>query len=94
MTNTQKDESVTLSDGSIHTSARASIDDRSKAFILAVLVSINVISTTMMFIEWRIAERETRMLEYYLLELDAKFIGAGLKKPDDSIAKHLKEIKP
>lgn len=35
------------------------------------------------------AERETRMLEYYLLELDAKFIAAGLKPADESIAKKL-----
>jgi len=39
------------------------------------------------------AERETRMLEYYLLELDAKFISSGLKKPEDSIAEKLKERK-
>ncbi len=36
------------------------------------------------------AERETRMLEYYLLELDAKFINAGLKDPAESIANKLK----
>lgn len=37
------------------------------------------------------ADREARMLEYYLLELDAKFINAGLKDPADSIASKLKE---
>lgn len=37
------------------------------------------------------SERETRMLEYYLLELDAKVIAAGIKKPEDSIAEKLKE---
>jgi predicted ribosomally synthesized peptide with SipW-like signal peptide len=35
------------------------------------------------------AERETRMLEYYLLELDAKFIHAGLKPPEEAIAVRL-----
>lgn len=35
------------------------------------------------------AERETRMLEYYLLELDARVIAAGIKKPDESIAQKL-----
>jgi hypothetical protein len=34
-------------------------------------------------------EKETRMLEYYLLELDAKFISAGLKPADQSIAQKL-----
>ena len=34
-------------------------------------------------------EKETRMLEYYLLELDAKFISAGLKPADHSIAQKL-----
>ena len=35
-------------------------------------------------------ERQAELLKYYLLELDAKFIGAGLKKPEDSIATKLK----
>lgn len=34
-------------------------------------------------------EKETRMLEYYLLELDAKFISAGLKPAEESIAQKL-----
>ena len=36
-------------------------------------------------------ERQAELLKYYLLELDAKFISAGLKKPEESIAKRLKE---
>lgn len=39
-------------------------------------------------------EKQSELLKYYLLELDAKFIGAGLKKPEESIAKRLKENKP
>jgi hypothetical protein len=31
-------------------------------------------------------ETEVRMLEYYLLELDAKVIKAGIKQPSDAIA--------
>lgn len=34
-------------------------------------------------------EKETRMLEYYLLELDAKFISAGLKPAEQAIAQKL-----
>lgn len=41
----------------------------------------------------RIAEREARMLQYYLLELDAKVIKAGIKPADESIANKLKERK-
>lgn len=76
-----------------HNSARAIINDKSKGFIVAVLVAINAIATVMMFVEWRAAERETRMLEYYLLELDAKFIAAGLKKSDEAIAEKLRKDK-
>lgn len=36
-------------------------------------------------------ETEVRMLEYYLLELDAKVIAAGIKKPEDSIALKLEK---
>ena len=39
------------------------------------------------------AEREARMLEYYLLELDAKVIASGIKRPEDSIANKLKREK-
>lgn len=41
----------------------------------------------------RLAEREARMLQYYLLELDAKVIKAGIKPADESIANKLKESK-
>jgi hypothetical protein len=60
------------------------ISEKSK--LLWVFVGINLAVTLGMFAEWRISEREARMLQYYLLELDAKFIASGLKKPEDSIA--------
>lgn len=37
------------------------------------------------------SKTETRMLEYYLLELDAKAIAAGIKRPEEAIANKLKE---
>jgi hypothetical protein len=37
------------------------------------------------------AEREARMLQYYVLEMDAKLIAAGFKTDAESIAKRLKE---
>lgn len=33
-----------------------------------------------------LAEREARMLQYYVLEMDAKLIAAGVKKPEESVA--------
>lgn len=38
-----------------------------------------------------IAEREARMLQYYVLEMDAKLVAAGFKTDAESIAKKLKE---
>ena len=38
-------------------------------------------------------ERETRMLEYYLLELDAKVIAAGIKPPEEAISLKLNKDK-
>lgn len=34
-----------------------------------------------------LSERETRMLEYYVLEMDAKLIAAGVKKPEEAVAR-------
>jgi hypothetical protein len=35
------------------------------------------------------SEREARMLQYYVLEMDAKLIAAGVKKPDEAVSKQL-----
>jgi hypothetical protein len=67
------------------------ITDSKWWLLVAMAVGVNLVATVAMYTEKRTAEREARMLEYYLLELDAKFIGAGLKKPDDAIARKLKE---
>lgn len=40
-----------------------------------------------------IAERETRMLEYYVLEMDAKLIAAGIKKPEEAVARQQEKRK-
>lgn len=55
--------------------------------LLAVSVAANI------FLGWayKATETETRMLEYYLLELDAKFIHAGLKDPAEAIAKRMQK---
>jgi hypothetical protein len=59
--------------------------------IMAAICGVSMGVSAYLFAEYRDAKMETRMLEYYLLELDAKFIGAGLKDPADSIAGKLKK---
>lgn len=87
----QTDNSVLIEEGANY--ATAVVNDKSKAFILATLVALNLLATIWMLSQWKIAERETRLLEYYLLELDAKVIASGIKKPEDAIAKHLRDGK-
>jgi hypothetical protein len=60
------DESVSLSEGSIHTSARAIINDKSKAFFIATLLAINTLATIAMFVAWRDAATESRLKQYDL----------------------------
>jgi hypothetical protein len=59
--------------------------------ILAILCGLSIGLAVFAFSASRNADREARMLEYYLLELDAKFINAGLKDPAESIANKLKQ---
>ena len=58
--------------------------------LLALIAALALGLAISAFSEAVKAEREARMLEYYLLELDAKFINAGLKDPAESIANKLK----
>ncbi len=56
-----------------------------------LIAGISIAGACWAISEARQAERETRMLEYYLLELDAKVIAAGIKTADESIAKKLEK---
>ena len=64
---------------------------------LAAVVLCAVIAGASVIYAWRASEKADRseeradLLQYYLLELDAKVIAAGIKKPEDSIANKLKE---
>lgn len=78
------DESVNLHDGSISASARATVNDKSKGFFIASMISLNLIATVWMFFQWKISEREARLIEYYVMELDGKMMASGLLKPPDS----------
>jgi hypothetical protein len=73
-----------IEEGGNQATASAIINDKSKAFIIAVLVALNVLATVMMFMKWRDAETELRMLEYYAMELDGKLMAAGVIQPPES----------
>lgn len=57
----------------------------------SILLGASVILAIWMVSAYQRAERESRMQQYYLLELDAKLISAGLKKPEESISKKQQE---
>lgn len=59
--------------------------------VLALTAGLAIAIAVMSVVRANDAEREARMLQYYLLELDAKFINAGLKDPADAISKKLQQ---
>lgn len=61
--------------------------------LLAVICGIALVRSESAKDESSKAEREARMLQYYVLEMDAKLIAAGVKKPEEAIAKQ-QESKP
>jgi hypothetical protein len=79
-----RNESVNQREGSISQNTRINISDKSKALIVATLIALNLLATVWMFIQWKVAERESRLLEYYVMELDGKMMASGLLKPPDS----------
>jgi len=60
---------------------------------LALLAAVSLILALWARSDAARAERESRMLQYYLLELDARVIAAGIKKEDESISKKLEKEK-
>lgn len=72
-------------------SATVNILGLSKDMWLAALLAISVAANVFLGWAYKSTETETRMLEYYLLELDAKFINAGLKDPAEAISKKLQQ---
>lgn len=72
-------------------SATVNLFGLSKDVWLGALLAISVGANVLLGLAYMANETETRMLEYYLLELDAKFINAGLKDPAEAIAKKLQQ---
>jgi hypothetical protein len=87
------DDSVEQGATSSNARASAVINDKSKSFILATIVALNCLGTFAMFAEWRIAERESRLLEYYIMELDGKLMASGVIKYPESWSAHKGERK-
>lgn len=57
------------------------------------LISAGIVLAIWMVIAYSHSERETELLKYYVLEMDAKLIAAGIKKPDEAVAGKLEERK-
>jgi hypothetical protein len=60
-----KDESIYNPSGTVNT-AKAEIHDKSKGWIIAAFISLNLLGTVFMFIEWRDAAMESRLKQYNL----------------------------
>jgi hypothetical protein len=73
-----------MEEGSNQAHAFSIVYDKSKAWILAVLVAINVVATVVAYHQWSKAETESRMLEYYVMEIDGKLMAAGVIQPPES----------
>lgn len=63
------------------------------AALLAVLAGVALARSESAATRANDAEREARMLQYYVLEMDAKLITAGVKRPDEAVANKLKQEK-
>jgi len=77
------DDSIYGGDGAV-SRATAIINDKTKTLLISILVALNVIATGAMFVAYLHSEREARLLEYYVLELDGKMMASGLLNPPDS----------
>jgi hypothetical protein len=69
-------------------------NETTKQWFIGVLMALSIAVNVFLYFQFANAERETRMLEYYVLEMDAKLIAAGFKTDAESVAKRLKERQP
>lgn len=80
------DESIHAGDSAVVNKTVVRGNDRTVSVVAITLSVAALVCAGWSIHESMLSEREARMLEYYVLELDAKFISAGLKKPEDAIA--------
>lgn len=81
------DESVTVAERANVNVTRVEISERTLAVLAFALAAAAIVMACWSMHDAHIAEREARMQQYYVLELDAKLIAAGIKKPDEAVAK-------
>lgn len=53
----------------------------------SILIGVGIVLAIWMTVSYRETEREVRMQQYYLLEMDAKLIAAGVKKPEEAVSR-------
>lgn len=59
----------------------------------SLLIGAGCVLCVWMIISYQHSERETELLKYYVLEMDAKLIASGVKKPDESVAGKMEKAK-
>jgi hypothetical protein len=72
---------------------RIEISERTLTILALAFGCIAIMGGFWSISEAQKAERESRMLQYYVLEMDAKLIAAGIKKPDESVAQQQEKRK-
>jgi hypothetical protein len=87
------DESIHAGESSVVNKTTVKGNDRTISVVAIALAVAALVSSLWSSHESSISEREARMLQYYVLEMDAKLIKAGVKKPEDSIAEKLSKEK-
>jgi hypothetical protein len=83
------DNSVRGSERANVNNTKIEIGDRTISVLAIVLAATSIVVAFWAIFQAVLAEREARMLQYYVLEMDAKLIAAGVKKPEDAVAKKL-----
>ena len=66
------DESVNLREGSINTSARAIINDKTKSHLQSILLALSIVALVAMTYKWRDAAIEDRLTQNSLSDLSTK----------------------
>lgn len=81
------DESMHLAEHAHVNINRYEVSEKTISVVSLAASAASIVLACWALHEAGIAEREARMYEYYTLEMDAKLIAAGVKKPDEAIAK-------
>ena len=64
--------------------AKVEISERTLSIIAFGAAMASMVFSLFVFAQWKVSERETRMLEYYIMELDGKLMATGVIKSPES----------